>query len=61
MDVGKPKKIHRVEPVEDPVPQEQPQEPPEEQPAEAPPQPLEASHRDEPALTVGYGTRYARR
>jgi len=44
MDVGKPKKIHRVEPVEDPVPQEQPQAPPEERPAEAPPQPVEASH-----------------
>jgi hypothetical protein len=44
MDVGKPKKIHRVEPVEDPVPQEQPQEPPEERPAEAPSQPVEASH-----------------
>jgi hypothetical protein len=27
MDVGKPKKTHRVEPVEDPVPKEQPQEP----------------------------------
>jgi hypothetical protein len=26
MDVGKPTKIHRVEPLEDPVPKEQPLE-----------------------------------
>jgi hypothetical protein len=39
MNVGKPKKIHRVEPVKDPVPHEQPQEPPKERPAEAPSQP----------------------
>jgi hypothetical protein len=44
MDVGKPKKTHRVEPVEDPVPKEKPQEPePSKQrpPAEAPSKPVE--------------------
>ncbi len=45
MDVGKPKKVHEVEPVEDPVPKEQPQEPPKERPAEAPSQPVEGPAR----------------
>jgi hypothetical protein len=41
MDVGKPKKVYRVEPVEDPVPREQPPEAPKERPAEAPSQSVE--------------------
>ncbi len=46
MDVGRPKKTHQVEPVEDPVPKEQPQEPSKEgPPAEAPSQPVELPAR----------------
>jgi hypothetical protein len=46
MDVGKPKKTHRVEPIEDPVPKEHPQEPSKERPpTEAPSQPVELPAR----------------
>jgi hypothetical protein len=46
MDVGKPKKTHRVEPVEEPVPREQPQEPSKQRPpTEAPSQPVELPAR----------------
>jgi hypothetical protein len=40
MDVGKPKRTHRVEPLKDPVPKEQPEEPSKQRPpTEAPSQP----------------------
>ncbi len=46
MDVGKPKKTHQVEPLEDPVPKKQPQEPSKERPpAEAASQPAELPAR----------------
>jgi hypothetical protein len=46
MGVGKPRKTHRVEPVEDPVPKEQPQEPSKQRPPpKAPSQPIELPAR----------------
>jgi hypothetical protein len=48
MNVGKPKKTYRVEPVEDPVPKEQPQEPEPSNPrppAEAPSKPVKLPTR----------------
>jgi hypothetical protein len=36
MDIGKPRRTHTIEPLEDPVPREVPFEPPQEEPAEKP-------------------------
>jgi hypothetical protein len=36
MEIGKPRRTVRVEPLEDPVPRELPEEPPEREPAEVP-------------------------
>jgi hypothetical protein len=44
MEVGKPIRIHEVEPVRDPVPRERPNEPPRQRPQREP-RPVEAPAR----------------
>lgn len=42
MDVGKPKRIVKVEPLRDPVPRERPSAPPEREPRKVPAEPRRA-------------------
>jgi hypothetical protein len=45
MDIGEPRRIYTVEPVEDPVPREQPASPPDDVPAEKEREPEEVPTR----------------
>jgi hypothetical protein len=44
MDVGKPQRIVRVEPLEEPVPRETPEAPPEREPEKVPAAPSRSGH-----------------